>query len=225
MKRLTFYLKIIIILLTLGLIGSNPDLLFETLPFKTSTSNTLKLPQSPVDQLLAHSLPEKELAEQVAQSLNDHWSMDELNQLFLEELNGLRQQDGLSLIEVDLSLKEGGWKYVQDLIDYKYLESITPEGLDFRAYFPNIEEAPYRLSSYLYELYIPLRDIRLSTWQTHPEVLIHFLLDQWQAHIYPDVKGQYFAIQTKEEWNEQHEEYYIRMVGVLITDTSHVQYD
>lgn len=225
MKRLIFYLKITTILLTIGLIGYNPDVLFKTLPFISSTSSTQKMPQSQVDQILSRSLPEKELAEQIAQSLNDSWSMDELNQWFLDELNDKRQEEGLPFIEVNFSLRESSQEYVQDLIDYRYLESTTPEGLDFRVYFPHVEEAPYRLSSYLYELYIPLRDIRLSTWQTHPEVLIYFLLEQWQTHIYPEVTGQYFAIQTKEEWNDQHEEYYIRMVGVLITDTSHVQYD
>lgn len=226
-RTIFFYLKILTILFTGWFLKYNEAIVYDVFPFleDSNESNHSIEDKSLIDQLLTQQLNEEDLAYQVAQSLNDHWSMEEINQFFLQEMNEQRYLQGFVPIEIDYSLKEGAQSYNQALIDYHYLSSTAPDGSDFRTFFPQIDDAPYRLSSYLYELYIPTRDIHLSTWQQHPEVLANFLMKQWQDNIHPEVMGQYLSLKAQAEWNEQHSEYYIRIVGVLITDTSTVQYD
>lgn len=107
----------------------------------------------------------------------------------------------------------------QQLVDYDYFESETPEGAPFYTVFSGLEDAPYRLSEQLYELYISTGDIHLQTW-LEPSLLANYLYPYFETSF--DFQPQNFSIALSaslQEGSGPEEIFpYIRLIVVLHTD-------
>ena len=106
--------------------------------------------------------------------------------------------------------------------DYHYLSSITADGADFRAHFPNVSDAEYRLGENLYELYISAGDVHLTTWENE-KILADYLFDVYADAVslsnYDIYQSQYVSIYASPTDYSVDEVPYVRLVVSLVLDT------
>lgn len=162
------------------------------------------------------------IAKQSADQFNAALDNRALNDAFLRQMNHMRGTKGWEQIQFGEHLEEGVLRRVEEMGEYHYLSSITADGADFRAHFPSISDAEYRLGENLYELYISAGDVHLTTWENE-KILADYLFDVYADAVslsnYDIYQSQYVSIYASPTDYSVDEVPYVRLVVSLVLDT------
>lgn len=162
------------------------------------------------------------IAKQSANQFNAALDNRALNDAFLRQMNHMRGTKGWEQIQFGEHLEEGVLRRVEEMGEYHYLSSITADGADFRAQFPSVSDAEYRLGENLYELYISAGDVHLTTWENE-KILADYLFDVYADAVslsnYDIYQSQYISIYAAPTDYSVDEVPYVRLVVSLVFDT------
>lgn len=184
-----------------------------------NTFNTATSPRSLESSILETRGFQESL--EVAQTFNTQLNLGQLNEALVQTINEDRVNQGWDQIQVGLHMDRGAWTRATELGNYHYLSHLRPDGQDFWTLFA-FEGANYRLGENLYEVYISVDDIHLSTWANNPDVFASYLYEAMptitEQDIYQPFYSQYLAVYAAPTDYSNGEKAYVRLVVVLVMD-------
>lgn len=247
----SFYFKIIFIILVFTFVYNNHSTFIHATLDNPSLSaaesftaifkEVMDLPQRETSQQIAYYNPKAvpanqepyQLEEEVkyyenyqiaadkATAFNNAFQAEQLNEAFLKRINYMRNMKGWDPVIVGHHLAEGTAARAQELGQYHYLSAYTAEGQDFRAKFPQLPNAGYRLGENLYELFISAGDIHLKTWE-NSGILADYLYEIFEESIsmsnYDIYHSQYIYVHAEPTDYLVDSTPYVRIVVSLVMD-------
>lgn len=158
---------------------------------------------------------------EAAQFFNQAFDSQVLNQAFTNQINQARSDKGWESLMVGSHLQSGAYQRAQQLSDYHYLGHDTLDGQAFWSLYP-LENASYRLGENLYEVYISVDDIRLTTWQ-NTDIFAQYLAGAFQSVTQTDTYQAFYSqnvqvIASATDYAPNGQAY-VRLVAVLVMDT------
>ena len=188
---------------------------------KTNLGRSGQTPDQPynLDQSILE-LANYQKASQVAQQFNLSTDTTRLNIEFLNQVNQYRNEMNLGEVKQAPYLKTGARLLMDDLMEFHYFSNHTAQGVAFHQ-LHDIEDAPYRLSQFLYEMNVSVDDIRLKTWE-NPKIFSDFIVSVYPDALKNDFAFQWLEVQASPTDYLVDDASYVRLVFILITDSFNV---
>ncbi|WP_124058105.1 hypothetical protein [Vaginisenegalia massiliensis] len=158
----------------------------------------------------------------LAQDLNHQLDQEQIQGAFLTAMNQDRsKQSWQSILPADY-LSQGVSKRIEELSDYQYLNQQTVAGGVFTDLFSDLPQAQARLGENLYEQFLPISDVHLKTWQSHPDLLGYYLYgllkDTLRNTDYQSFVSAHLQVRFSPTTFYYQERAYVRLVAVLVLD-------